>query len=58
VRVRNLMLLVAMQKEAKPLIEKFIMKLLPNSLDRHFPVKAYESVTDKGRIILVVNGRI
>jgi nucleoside phosphorylase len=56
-QVRKVMLLVAMNKEAKPIIEKLEMKLLPDSLDKHLPAEAYEKVTEKGRIILVVSGK-
>jgi 5'-methylthioadenosine nucleosidase len=56
-QIRKVMLLVAMQKEALPIIKKMNMKILPESLDKYLPAEAYETVTDKGRIILVVSGK-
>lgn len=56
-QVRKIMLIVAMKKEAVPIIKKLEMKLIPNSLDKHLPVEAYESVTGKGKIVLVISGK-
>jgi 5'-methylthioadenosine nucleosidase len=56
-QVHKIMIIVAMNKEAKPIIEKLNMELIPKSLDSHLPAEGYETVTDKGRITLVVSGK-
>lgn len=55
--VRKILLLVAMNKEAQPIIQKMQMKEIDSGLDEHLPAQAYETVTEKGKIVLVVSGK-
>ena len=56
-KIERILLIVAMEKEAQPMINKMGMKKIENSLDPLLPAKAYEKETEKGKIILVVSGK-
>ncbi len=54
--INKILLIVAMSKEAKSIVEKMKMVKIESSIDSHLPVDVYETVTEKGRVILVVSG--
>jgi nucleoside phosphorylase len=55
--IQKIMILVAMDKEAQPIIEQMKMKEIEHKMDGHLPAKAYETEMEKGKVILVVSGK-
>jgi len=55
--IQKIMLLVAMDKEAQPIIRQMQMKEIEHKIDAFLPIKVYEADTSKGKIILVVSGK-
>ncbi|HSW92746.1 MAG TPA: hypothetical protein VLJ15_00150 [Gammaproteobacteria bacterium] len=55
--IQKIMLLVAMNKEAQPIIQQMKMKEIEHKIDVFLPIKAYEADVEKGKIILVVSGK-
>jgi 5'-methylthioadenosine nucleosidase len=55
--IQKIMLLVAMNKEAQPIIEHMKMKQIEHTMDSQLPVSAYEVELEKGSVILVVSGK-
>jgi 5'-methylthioadenosine nucleosidase len=57
VSIQNIMLVVAMNREAQPIIELLKMKKIDQVMDGQLPASAYGAEIDKGKIILVVSGK-
>jgi 5'-methylthioadenosine nucleosidase len=55
--IKKIMLLVAMNKEAEPIIALLKMKAIKHKMDSQLPATAYEARMGKGKIILVVSGK-
>lgn len=55
--IKKILLIVAMNKEAKPMIEKMNMQKIEKAFDPDLPAEAYEAITPKGKVILVVSGK-
>ncbi|HSW68609.1 MAG TPA: hypothetical protein VLI69_00435 [Gammaproteobacteria bacterium] len=55
--IQKIMLLVAMNKEAQPIIHKMQMKEIKHPIDTFLPIKTYAMDTEKGKVILVVSGK-
>jgi 5'-methylthioadenosine nucleosidase len=55
--IQKIMLLVAMNKEAQPIIQHMNMKQIEHTMDSQLPASAYEAEMEKGRVILVVSGK-
>jgi 5'-methylthioadenosine nucleosidase len=55
--VQKIMLLVAMNKEAQPIIKQMKMKEIEHKMDNQLPAMAYEVEMGNGKVILVVSGK-
>jgi len=55
--IKKIMLLVAMNKEAQPIIKKMNMREIEHKMDSQLPAFAFEADMDKGKLILVVSGK-
>lgn len=54
--IEKILLLVAMKKEAQPIIAQMQMTAVPHALDPHLPAEVYQVTTTAGEITLVVSG--
>lgn len=55
--IKKILLLVAMKKEALPIIKKMEMEPINSILDPDIPAEIYQAETEMGKIILVVSGK-
>src|SRR5690242_18274574 len=55
--IKNLLLIVAMAKEAQLIIDKMGMKKIENALDPHLPADVYQAKFNEGKITLAVSGK-
>lgn len=55
--IQKIMLLVAMNKEAVPIIKHMNMRQVEHKIDKNLPVMVYEGKIDTGVVILVVSGK-
>ncbi len=54
--IYRIMLIVAMKKEAQPIIKQMNMKVVEHKMDSQLPVSVYEADMDNGKVFLIVSG--
>lgn len=56
-KIRKVVVIVVMEQEAQPIVEKFSLRKIKSAFAAAIPVKAYKGKIDQLRIFLIVNGK-